>query len=162
MSQCAGATGHLGSTIVHQLLAEGHEVVGVVRTDAQAAEVAAKGATPFHGDVRAWLPAELGPVNACQPAAASVGHVAAWQICFHPSAQALPCTRPAMTAAACVQIEKPEGLWQEAAKADAVLHTAFIHDFARHHEAVDIELRLLKGFVDALEGKTLIVSSGAP
>src|ERR1700728_381022 len=41
-----GATGFIGSHILAELQSNGHEVVGLVRDDAEAAKVADKGATP--------------------------------------------------------------------------------------------------------------------
>jgi nucleoside-diphosphate-sugar epimerase len=46
-----GASGWIGSATVDELLAAGHEVVGLVRTPAAAAALQAKGATPLSGDL---------------------------------------------------------------------------------------------------------------
>ena len=46
-----GASGHLGSAVVPELLAAGHEVVGLARSDAGAAAVAGYGATVRRGDL---------------------------------------------------------------------------------------------------------------
>ncbi|MET8627643.1 SDR family oxidoreductase [Kitasatospora sp. NPDC004669] len=46
-----GASGHLGSAIVPELLAAGHDVVGLARSDAGAATVTAYGATAHRGDL---------------------------------------------------------------------------------------------------------------
>ena len=46
-----GASGHLGSAVVPELLAAGHEVVGLARSDSSAASVAAYGATVRRGDL---------------------------------------------------------------------------------------------------------------
>ena len=46
-----GASGWIGSATVDELLAAGHEVVGLVRSDASAEEVRAKGATALRGDL---------------------------------------------------------------------------------------------------------------
>ena len=46
-----GASGHLGSAVVPELLAAGHEVVGLARSDSSAATVAAYGATVRRGDL---------------------------------------------------------------------------------------------------------------
>jgi nucleoside-diphosphate-sugar epimerase len=46
-----GASGHLGSAIVPELVAAGHEVTGLARSDAAAAAVTALGAAPRRGDL---------------------------------------------------------------------------------------------------------------
>jgi nucleoside-diphosphate-sugar epimerase len=46
-----GASGHLGSAIVPELISAGHDVIGLTRSDAAAAAVTALGATPRHGDL---------------------------------------------------------------------------------------------------------------
>lgn len=47
-----GASGHIGSALVPELLAAGHEVVGLARSDASAAAVRALGAEVRRGDLR--------------------------------------------------------------------------------------------------------------
>jgi nucleoside-diphosphate-sugar epimerase len=46
-----GASGHLGSAIVPELIAAGHDVVGLARSDPAAAAVTALGATAHRGDL---------------------------------------------------------------------------------------------------------------
>lgn len=46
-----GASGSIGSAVVPELIAAGHEVLGLVRSDASAAAVAASGGTPLRGDL---------------------------------------------------------------------------------------------------------------
>ena len=46
-----GASGHLGSAIVPELIAAGHDVAGLARSDTAAAAVTAHGATAHRGDL---------------------------------------------------------------------------------------------------------------
>src|SRR5579875_1339873 len=46
-----GASGHLGSAVIPELLGAGHQVVGLARSDASAAAVAALGAEVRRGDL---------------------------------------------------------------------------------------------------------------
>ena len=46
-----GASGHLGSAIVPELIAAGHDVVGLARSGSAAAAVTALGATVYRGDL---------------------------------------------------------------------------------------------------------------
>ena len=48
-----GAGGHIGSAVVPELLASGHQVVGLARSPASAAAVAAMGAEVRRGDLAA-------------------------------------------------------------------------------------------------------------
>ncbi len=46
-----GASGFIGSVTVHELMAAGHQVIGLVRSDQSAARVAAMGADVLRGDL---------------------------------------------------------------------------------------------------------------
>lgn len=66
-----GGTGHIGSYIIPELIAAGHEVTGLARSDAAAEAVAALGANVRRGDVT-----ELDGLKAAAAAADGVIHVA--------------------------------------------------------------------------------------
>lgn len=46
-----GGTGHIGSYIIHELIAAGHEVIGLARSDTSATAVSALGAKVRRGDI---------------------------------------------------------------------------------------------------------------
>ncbi len=46
-----GATGFIGSALVKELIASGHQVIGVCRSDAKAPALAAAGAEVYHGSI---------------------------------------------------------------------------------------------------------------
>jgi nucleoside-diphosphate-sugar epimerase len=46
-----GASGHIGSAVIPELLAAGHRVVGLARSDAAAAALSAQGAAVWRGDL---------------------------------------------------------------------------------------------------------------
>ncbi len=105
-----GATGFVGSAVVDELLAAGHQVVALVRDSAKAAVIKRKGADVLHGEL---------------------------------SDLAL--------------------LSQGARDSDAVIHTAFNHDFSRFAENCELDARAIETMGKALAGTTrpLIATAGA-
>lgn len=67
----AGGTGHIGSYIIPELIAAGHQVTGLARSDASAAAVSALGATVRRGDI-----SDLDGLKAAASASDGVIHVA--------------------------------------------------------------------------------------
>jgi nucleoside-diphosphate-sugar epimerase len=104
-----GATGFIGSRVLPELLAAGHQVVGLTRSDAGARALQAAGAEAYRGT-----------------------------------------------------LEEPQGLQDGAAQADAVIHTAFDHDFARFVDNCEKDRRVIQALGDGLAGsdRPLIITSG--
>ncbi len=104
-----GATGWVGFAVVQELIASGHHVTGLARSDEKAATLAATGAKVL----RATL-------------------------------------------------EELDALHQAASAADAVVHTAFDHDFSRFTANCEQDRRVIEVLGSALEGsdRPLLVTSG--
>jgi nucleoside-diphosphate-sugar epimerase len=103
-----GATGFVGSRIIPELLAAGHEVVGLTRSESGRHQLQAAGARPHFGT-----------------------------------------------------IDDRESLVAGAAQADAVIHTAFDHDFATYAANCEKDRRVITTLGAALQGsdRPLIVTS---
>jgi len=104
-----GATGWVGSVIVRELIQAGHQVSGLVRSEARAAELAAAGAKVIHGT-----------------------------------------------------LDDLQLLTETAAVSDAVIHTAFNHDFSRFVENAEQDRLAIHALGQGLagSGRRLIVTSG--
>jgi nucleoside-diphosphate-sugar epimerase len=106
-----GATGFVGSAIVSDLVAAGHQVVGLARSEEAVRTLANAGAEAYRGD-----------------------------------------------------LGDPASLRAGTAAADAVIHAAFDHDFARMAESCEMDSLAIEAIGDALVGsdKRFIVTSGLP
>ncbi|MDB5149809.1 MAG: 3-beta hydroxysteroid dehydrogenase [Mucilaginibacter sp.] len=104
-----GASGFVGSAIVKELLEAGHEVLGLVRSDKGAEQLASTGAEVYRGDVN-----DL------------------------------------------------EFIQKGAAACDAVIHTAFNHDFSQFKANCEADRQVITALGDTLVGsdKPLVITSG--
>jgi nucleoside-diphosphate-sugar epimerase len=104
-----GATGFIGSAMIPELLAAGHEVIGMTRSDAGAQALAEAGAQVHRG-----------------------------------------------------ALEDLDSVRRGASGADAVIHTAFDHDFSRFVENCEKDRRVIAALGDALAGsdRPLVITSG--
>jgi len=104
-----GASGFVGSAIVKELIAAGHQVLGLVRSDKGAEQLAAAGAEVLRGDVN-----------------------------------------------------DKDTIRRGAAACEAVIHTAFNHDFSQFKANCEADREVIEAFGDALTGTTkpLVITSG--
>lgn len=104
-----GATGFIGTAVADELIEAGHQVLGVARTEAAAAALAARGVEPHMGELTDHA-----------------SFVAGAQAC------------------------------------DAVIHCAFIHDFSKFAENIEIERATVAAMLEALagSGKPFVATSG--
>ena len=84
-----GASGWIGSAAVDELLAAGHEVTGLARSDASAATLAAKGVRVRRGDLD-----DLDSMRAGASDAEAVIHLANKHDCANPAARTRPSEPP--------------------------------------------------------------------
>ncbi|MBS1097011.1 SDR family oxidoreductase [Gluconobacter sphaericus] len=104
-----GATGFVGARVADQLLAGGHQVLGLTRSDAGAQSLMAKGVNVYRGT-----------------------------------------------------LEDPDSLRSGAAQADAVIHTAFDHDFSHFVENCEKDRLVIETIGAELKGsdRPFIITSG--
>jgi len=104
-----GATGFVGTSVVEDLIKNGHEVLGLARSDASAEKLKSAGAQVHRGD-----------------------------------------------------LEDLDSLRSGAEQSDGVIHTGFIHDFARFAEVCEVDKVAIATIGEVLAGsnKPFVVTSG--
>jgi len=104
-----GASGFVGTAVVKQLLRAGHQVVGLVRSDAAAKKLQESGAKTHTGN-----------------------------------------------------LDQPETIVAGLKDCDAVIHTAFNHDFSKFKENCELDRRVILALGNALAGsdRPLVITSG--
>lgn len=105
----SGATGFIGTAVARELIAAGHQVLGVARSEEAAQALAGRGIEPHRGE-----------------------------------------------------LTEPESFVAGARACDAVIQCAFIHDFSRFAENIEIEKRTVAAMLEALagSGKPFIATGG--
>ena len=106
-----GATGFVGSALVPELIAAGHGVIGLARSEKAAQALLSWGAQVHHGD-----------------------------------------------------LADKDSLRSAVAKADAVIHTAFNHDFANFRASAAADERAIRAIGESLQGsqRPFVITSGLP
>ncbi|GAA4780378.1 SDR family oxidoreductase [Stakelama sediminis] len=104
-----GASGFVGSAVVDELIANGHQVTGLARSDDSAAKVEQAGATVLRGE-----------------------------------------------------LTDLDSLRRGVESADAVIHTAFVHDFSKFEESCAIDAAAINAMAEVLRGseKPMLVTGG--
>ena len=133
-----GASGHIASAVIPELLNHGHQVVGLARSDASAEAVAAMGAEVRRGDLDDLAGLRAAAAEAVAGFGADVRRG---------------------------DLDDLDGLRQAASQAGGVIHLAFKHDALRTGDfmgAVDSDLAAIQAMGDTLIGtdKPFVTTGG--